>query len=233
MNDNILEIESVTKNYGKQTVLRDVSFSISPGKITGILGPNGSGKTTLIKIINGLIADYSGSVKIGGQHPGIDSKKIVSYLPDSNDLPGWLRVKDAVNLFDEFFDDFNSSRAHVLLNTLSVPENKLISQLSKGMCEKLRLTLCMSRSAKLYVLDEPIAGVDPAAREVILNTIMTNFDENSSLLISTHIISDIEQIFDDVIFLKDGTVYLSGNAESLRLQHENSIDGLFREVYRC
>lgn len=233
MSEQLLRIESVSKRYGRQTALHDVSFEVKPGRIAGLLGPNGSGKTTLIKIINGLLADYSGTVQICGQQPGVETKKLVSYLPDKMALPTWLTVREAVNLYASFFADFQPSRARELLSSLKVPESKRIAELSKGMQEKLLLVLTMARRARLYVLDEPIAGVDPAAREVILSTILDNFTEGSSILLSTHIISDVETVFDDILFLKDGELNLVGEAEALRTQHAKSIDQLFREVYRC
>lgn len=233
MNDQALQVSNVTKRYGKQLALNDVSFGIDPGRIVGLLGPNGSGKTTLIKIVNGLLADYGGDVRICGLRPGVETKNLVSYLPDKMALPTWLLVREAVRLYSDFFADFQATRARELLSSLKVPEEKRIAELSKGMQEKLLLVLTMSRRAKLYVLDEPIAGVDPAAREVILSTILDNFTPGSSILLSTHIISDVETVFDDVIFLKDGEVNLRGEAESLRVEHAKSIDQLFREVYKC
>ena len=233
MSEQLLQIANVTKRYGGQVALRDVSFDVKPGRIVGLLGPNGSGKTTLIKIINGLLADYSGDVRVCGLRPGVETKKLVSYLPDKMALPAWLSVKEAVELYTSFFDDFQPDRAHTLLGSLKVPEGKRISELSKGMQEKLLLVLTMTRRAKLYVLDEPIAGVDPAAREVILSTILDTFTPGSSILLSTHIISDVETVFDDIIFLKDGELNLLGEAESLRTKHAKSIDQLFREVFRC
>lgn len=233
MSEQLLQIANVTKRYGGQVALRDVSFDVQSGRIVGLLGPNGSGKTTLIKIINGLLADYSGDVRVCGFRPGVETKKLVSYLPDKMALPAWLSVKEAVGLYTSFFADFQPDRAHALLDSLKVPEGKRIGELSKGMQEKLLLVLTMTRRAKLYVLDEPIAGVDPAAREVILATILDNFTPGSSILLSTHIISDVETVFDDIIFLKDGELNLLGEAESLRTQHAKSIDQLFREVFRC
>lgn len=233
MNEVLLEVKNVTKRYGQQVALQDVSFDVAPGRIVGLLGPNGSGKTTLIKIINSLLADYEGEVRIGGYAPGIETKKLVSYLPDKMALPKWLAVAEALALYASFFADFDAVRAQDLLHALKVPPNKRIGELSKGMQEKLMLALTMARRAKLYVLDEPIAGVDPAARDLIISTILDNFAAGSSLLISTHIISDVETVFDDVIFLKEGAVDLQGEAETLRSQHGKSIDRLFREVYRC
>lgn len=231
--ERLIDINNLTKSYGSQVVLENMDFSIEPGKIIGLLGPNGSGKTTLIKIINGLINDYHGNVRVMGNNPGVESKGLISYLPDVNYLPNWLKITEAIKLFEDFFKDFDSDKSYRLLRTLGVPVNKKISQLSKGMKEKLLLSLVMSRNAKIYILDEPIAGVDPAAREVIMSTILNNFKDGSSILMSTHIISDVESVFDDVFFLKDGKILLSGSAEDLRVEHNKSIDQLFREVYKC
>ncbi len=233
MSERVLQIKGVTKRYGHQVALRDVSFEVQPGRIVGLLGPNGSGKTTLIKIINGLLADYSGEVLVCGHHPGVETKQLVSYLPDKMALPAWLSVREALGLYASFYADFQPDRARQLLSTLKVPEEKRIKELSKGMQEKLLLVLTMGRRAWLYVLDEPIAGVDPAARDVILSTILENFTEGSSILLSTHIISDVETVFDDVIFLKEGELQIIGEAEALRSEHQKSIDQLFREVFRC
>lgn len=233
MSESLLEVKNVSKRYGQQMALDNVSFSVAPGHITGLLGPNGSGKTTMIKIIIGLLADYTGEVRICGHNPGKESKKLVSYLPDKMALPAWLVVREALELYTSFFADFQPTRAHDLLHSLNVPQDKRISELSKGMQEKLMLVLTMARRAKIYVLDEPLAGVDPAARDLILSTILDNFGEDSSILLSTHIISDVETIFDEVLFLKAGVVDLQGEAEVLRSQHGKSIDQLFREVYRC
>lgn len=233
MSDILLEIKNVSKRYGQQAALRDVSFELAPGNIVGLLGPNGSGKTTLIKIINGLLADYEGKVSICGYQPGKESKGMISYLPDKMALPAWLSVKESLALYNSFFADFQLARAQDLLHSLKVPQDKRIKELSKGMQEKLMLVLTMARRARIYVLDEPIAGVDPAARDLILSTILDNFSEDSSILLSTHIISDVETVFDNVVFLKDGAVNLQGGAEALRSQHGKSIDQLFREVYRC
>jgi len=233
MSDMLLEIKNVSKCYGENEVLKDVSFSVQQDRIVGLLGPNGSGKTTLIKIVNGLLENYFGKVSICGKAPGVETKSLVSYLPDRMALPEWLTVSKAIRLFADFFADFDMERANTLLGTLDVSPNKRIGQLSKGMKEKLQLCLCMSRRAKLYVLDEPIAGVDPAARDVIMSTILNNFGEGSSILMSTHIISDVEHIFDDVVLLKEGRVEIMGDAEDLRREHGKSIDQLFREVFKC
>ena len=233
MAEPILTLTDVSKQYGKQEALRHVSLAVEPGRIVGLLGPNGSGKTTLIKIVNGLLRDYEGQVRVCGAAPGTETKKLVSYLPDRLSLPDWLRVRETLNIYATFFEDFDRPRAESLLETLGVPQEKRIAQLSKGMKEKLQLTLTMARRAKLYILDEPIAGVDPAAREVIMNTILSNFAEESAILISTHIISDVEQVFDDIAFLKEGALNLFGDAETLRQQNGKSVDQLFREVFRC
>lgn len=233
MGEPILTLTDVSKKYGKQEALKNVSLTVEPGRIVGLLGPNGSGKTTLIKIVNGLLLDYEGQVRICGTAPGTETKKLVSYLPDRLSLPDWLRVCETLAIYATFFADFDRPRAEGLLETLGVPQEKRIAQLSKGMKEKLQLTLTMARRAKLYILDEPIAGVDPAAREVIMNTILDNFAEESAILISTHIISDVEQVFDDIAFLKEGTLNLFGDAETLRQRNGKSVDQLFREVFRC
>ncbi|MBR7082029.1 MAG: ABC transporter ATP-binding protein [Oscillospiraceae bacterium] len=233
MSDVILDIKNVYKSYGDNDVLKNVSFSVRQNRIVGLLGPNGSGKTTLIKIISGLLSDYSGRAEICGMAPCVETKALVSYLPDRMSLPEWMTVKMAIRLFADFFADFDTERAREMLGTLGVSPDKRIGQLSKGMKEKLQLCLCMSRRAKLYVLDEPIAGVDPAARDVIMSTILGNFGEGSSILLSTHIISDVEQIFDDVILLREGRVELMGDAEELRREHGKSIDQLFRGVFKC
>lgn len=231
--ENLLEISGLTKYYGAQRALNNVNLTLAPGRIAGLLGPNGSGKTTLIKIITGLINSYEGSVSVCGRAVGPGSKRVISYLPDRMALPEWLSVKSCADVYGDFFMDFDKFRFYDMIRTLNVPEKKKVSQLSKGMKEKLALILTMSRRAKLYIFDEPIAGVDPASREVVLKTILDNFSPESAILVSTHIISDVEQLFDDVIFLKEGEVNMAGDAETLRTQHAMSIDGLFREVYKC
>lgn len=230
---NILEVKNVTKCYGALTALDNVSLTVAEGRILGLLGPNGSGKTTLIKLINGLLLDYQGTLTVGGFKPGVETKAMVAYLPDRDVLPGWMSIRQAVRMYKDFYADFDEPRAMEMLETLKVDANKAIRQLSKGMREKLQLTLTMARRARLYVLDEPIAGVDPAAREVILSTILRNFSDNGSILLSTHIISDVEAIFDDVVFLKEGKIVLSQDAESLRTERNQSLDQLFREVFKC
>jgi len=228
----VLQVRRVSKRYGNQIALSDVSFEVQPSRMVGLLGPNGSGKTTLIKIINNLITDYEGEVLIGENTPGIESKREVSYLPDRMMLPDWLKVKDILHYYKDFFVDFDMERAQELLEALQLDQRKRISTMSKGAKEKLQISLVMARRAKLYVLDEPIAGVDPAAREFIMKTIMQSFTDGSSILLSTHIIGEVEVLFDDVIFLKNGEIVLQDAAEDIRAREGKSIDELFREVFR-
>ncbi|MDR3206898.1 MAG: ABC transporter ATP-binding protein [Oscillospiraceae bacterium] len=229
----ILQVRQVNKRYGKVAALSGVSFDVAPGRIVGLLGPNGSGKTTLIKIICGLTSDYEGVVVIGDNPPGLAAKREIAYLPDRESLPDWLKVKDVLRYFADFYDDFDIARAAEMLVSLKVDAEKRVKALSKGMKEKLQLALVMCRRPKLYILDEPIAGVDPAARDLIMRTILQNFHEGASILLSTHIISDVEALFDDVIFLKDGEIALAGPAEDIRAREGKSIDQLFREVFAC
>lgn len=230
---NTVEMQNLSKFYGDKQALRDVTLSVPPGKIVGLLGPNGSGKTTMIKILTGLISDYKGSINIEGLTPGPESNAQVSYLPDRAVLPTWLSVKDSIKYFQDFYMDFDTERAEKMLDSMGIDKKKRLKVLSKGMKEKLQLALVMSRRARLYVLDEPIAAVDPAARDYIIRTIIQNFGEESSVLLSTHLISDIEPILDYVIFLKEGEVVLFEEAESIRQRTGQSIDQLFREVFKC
>ncbi len=235
----LVEFQHVTKQYksGMNTngvkALDDVSFTLEPGKIYGLLGPNGSGKSTAIKLINDLLQPTSGAVLINGQVPGVESKRIISYLPDRNYLNDWMKVEDAFKLFEEFYEDFDRSRAEEMLRGLNIDAQARLKTLSKGTLEKVQLILVMARRAKLYVLDEPIAGVDPAARDYIMQTILSNYGEESSILISTHLITDIEKILDEVIFIQNGKVVLTGAVDDIRAAHGKSIDGLFREVFKC
>ena len=229
----LVQFEHVKKSYGQKTVLEDLNFQIEPGKIYGLLGPNGSGKSTTIKMINGLLQPESGTVRIEGLEPGVESKKIISYLPDRNYLSDWMRVSDTLNLFQDFYKDFDMSRAEEMLQGLAINKNDRLKTLSKGTLEKVQLVLIMARRAKLYVLDEPIAGVDPAARDYIMKTILSNYGEESSILISTHLITDIEKILDEVMFLQNGKIVLQGAVDEIREEYGNSIDGIFREVFRC
>ena len=229
----LLKITNVTKKYHHFKALNNVSMTLESGKIIGLLGPNGSGKTTLIKIINGLLKDYEGEVLVDGNNVGIDSRKIISYLPDENYFQDWMYIKDVLSIFSDLYEDFDKENCLTLMNRFKLDKGMKIKEMSKGMKEKFQLSLVMSRKAKLYILDEPIAGVDPAAREVILDVILNNYEEDALVLISTHLISDLETIFDDVVFLKDGEIVLHQSTEDLRLERKQSIDEAFREVFRC
>ncbi|MBZ9622277.1 ABC transporter ATP-binding protein [Clostridium tagluense] len=229
---NILKSEGICKSYLNKKALRGVDIEIMPGKIVGLLGPNGSGKTTFLKIAAGILHASSGEILIDGQKPGVYTKSIVSYLPDNEYLLKWMKVKDAVRYFKDFYSDFDEKKAKEMLLFMKLDENSSVKSLSKGMKEKLKLTLVLSRAAKLYILDEPLGGVDPTTREQILNAIVNNFTENSSMIITTHLVNDIERIFDDVAFISDGKVVLQGNAEELRLDKKKSIDELYREVFQ-
>lgn len=231
--NNIVEFKNVYKKYGKLEALKGIDLKIPRGKIVGLLGPNGSGKTTMIKIMNGLLTTAEGEVLINGMKPGIETKKIVSYLPERTYLNDWMRVKDIIDFFKDFYEDFDEIKALQMLRTLDIDENRKLKTLSKGTKEKVQLILVMSREADLYLLDEPIAGVDPAARDYILNTIIKNYNENSTIVISTHLISDIEKILDDVIFISNGNVHLSKSVDEIRDEEGKSVDMLFREVFRC
>jgi len=230
--DNILKSEKICKSYLNKKALRGVTLDIMPGKILGLLGPNGSGKTTFLKIAAGILHESSGEILIDGEKPGVYTKSIVSYLPDNEYLLKWMKVKDAVMYFKDFYSDFNEKKAKELLLFMNLDENSSVKSLSKGMKEKLKLTLVLSREAKLYILDEPLGGVDPTAREKILDAIISNFSENSSMIITTHLVNDIERIFDDVAFISDGEIVLQGNAEELRRDKKKSIDELYREVFQ-
>ena len=230
--NELLYLENVTKRYGSNTALDNVNLSLESGKIVGLLGPNGSGKTTLIKILNGLLTADSGIVKIDGLAPGVETKKIVAYLPDNNYLNSYMSVRQIINLFVDFYDDFREELAYQMLENLGIsPETKL-KTLSKGNKEKVCLILTMSRNAKLYVLDEPIAGVDPAARDYVISTIINNYNPDACVLISTHLIADIEQILDEVIFIKNGSVVLHKSVDEIREENGMSVDEHFREVFK-
>lgn len=229
----LIEFQHLSKNYGAAMALSDINLSLDKGKIIGLLGPNGSGKTTLIKLMNGLLQPSVGSVLIGGSLPGIETKKIVSYLPERTYLNAWMSVRQILTFFEDFYQDFDRVKALEMLRALKIDENQRLKAMSKGTKEKVQLILVMSRKAKLYLLDEPIGGVDPAARDYILNTILTNYSEDSTVIISTHLIQDVEQIFDDIIFLENGHIRLFGQVDEIRSQYGKSIDELFREVFRC
>ncbi len=229
----ILECKGLSKTYQGFPALTNVSFGIGGGHIVGLLGPNGSGKTTLLKLLAGLLSPTAGTISIQGYPVGTASKSLVSYLPDHPYLDGRMKVRDMVALFADFYRDFDPKRAYGMLETLSIDPSKKLKSFSKGTKEKVQLILVMSRRAKLYLLDEPIAGVDPAARDYILQAILSNYEEDASILISTHLISDIENILDEVIFLKRGQIYTHASVDGLRQESGKSIDALFREVFRC
>ncbi|MFS8541196.1 MAG: ABC transporter ATP-binding protein [Tissierellales bacterium] len=207
---NIVEIKNLTKKYSNKIALNNISLNIEEGKVVGILGPNGSGKTTLIKILTGLLRQTSGEVLIDGHKIGVYTKRVVSYLPDRNFLYKWMKIEDAMNLYKDFYSDFDEKKFNDILSFMKLDKNMKIESLSKGMHEKLNLSLVLSRNAKLYVLDEPIAGVDPVARDQILNAIINNYNEKSSMIITTHLVRDMENILDEVVFLKEGNVILQG-----------------------
>lgn len=229
----LLVCQGLTKKYNTSYALNHLNLKINPGQIVGLLGPNGSGKSTLIKLLNGLLVPTEGSVLINGMAPCVETKKIVSYLPERSYLNDWMKVKDIISYFSDFYENFSRERAYEMLDRLKIDTNARLRTLSKGTREKVQLILVMSRKANLYILDEPIGGVDPAARDYILNTIINNYDENATILISTHLISDIENILDHVIFLKNGQLVLNASVDDIRTEQGRSVDSLFREVFRC
>lgn len=230
---NLIKIENLHKSYGSKQVLKGLNLNISEGKIVGLLGPNASGKTTLIKIINGLIRQNQGEVYIDGEKPGPYTKSIISYLPDRNYIGDWMKVKDILAYFKDFYLDFDIEKAKTMLEDFGIGLNEKFKTLSKGTKEKVQLTLVMSRDAKLFILDEPIAGVDPAARRYILDKIIEYFPKHSSLIIVTHLIADIESICDEVAFVKNGVISLYGDADQIREERNLSIDEIFREEFKC
>lgn len=229
----IFECKNLTKTYGKKVALDHINLSLESGKIIGLLGPNGSGKTTLIKLINGLLTPSEGTLLINHMVPGVATKKIVSYLPERTYLDESQKVSDAISYFADFYEDFDTSRAKDMLDKLNIDPSLRIKTLSKGTKEKVQLILVMSRRAKLYCLDEPIAGVDPAARDYILNTIINNYEEDATILFSTHLISDVENILDHVIFIQNGKIRLQADVDDIRFNQGKSVDELFREVFKC
>lgn len=232
MNENIVTVNDLNKSFGKQKVLNHISFSCKGGSIVGLLGPNGSGKTTLIKVLTGLITAYEGQVEIAGYPIGPQSKAVVSYLPDEPYFADWMRVKDALRIFQDMYQNFDVQRCLEIMRRFKISEKMRIKIMSKGTKEKFQLALVMSRHAKLIILDEPIGGVDPAAREVILDTILSNYSEDQTILIATHLIADIERIFDTVLFIKEGEIILDENVEDLRSRTNQSVDELFREAFK-
>lgn len=229
----ILECHDLCKNYNQKKVIKNVNLTIEKGKIVGLLGPNGSGKTTIIKLINDLLVPTSGKVLVNGMAPGIETKKIISYLPERTYLSFNMKVSELITFFKDFYDDFDEQRALKLLKQLKINVNDKLKTMSKGMKEKVQLVLVMSRKASLYILDEPIGGVDPATRDYILKTIMDNFNDESTIIISTHLISDVEKILDDVIFIDNGKIKLTASADDLRKEKNASIDEIFREEFKC
>ena len=230
---SILECRSLCKSYGHREALKDVSLSIEPGRIIGLLGPNGSGKTTWIKLVNGLLTPTSGEIVIQGMHPGTETKRIISYLPERTYLATWMKVTQILDFFCDFYADFDRTRAEEMLAHLNIPLDMHIKQMSKGTREKVQLILVMSRQAQLYWLDEPIGGVDPATLDYILNTIISNYNPEASVIISTHLISDVEKILDEVIFINQGSIVLQSTVDEIREENGKSVDALFREVFKC
>lgn len=228
----ILRCTGVSKRYGRVQALDNISLTLTNGKIIGLLGPNGSGKTTLIKLINGLLTPDSGELAVCGEKIGPASKALVAYLPDNIYLNSWMTVKQIVAYFQDFYPDFRPFLAYEMLEKLGISPNKRLKTLSKGNKEKVCLILTMSRNAQLYVLDEPIAGVDPAARDYVISTIINNYNPQATVLISTHLISDIEQILDEVVFIQNGHIILQKTVDDIREEHGKSVDGLFREVFK-
>ncbi len=229
----LIEFRNLSKNYGAKQALIDINLKIEKGKIYGLLGPNGSGKTTLIKIINDLLQPSSGEILVKGKEPGIESKKIISYLPERTYLNMNMKVSELIQFFKDFYQDFDEKKALKLLNKLKINENDKLKNMSKGTKEKVQLVMVMSRKADLYILDEPIGGVDPASRDYILDTILTNFNEGSSIIICTHLIADIEKILDQVIFINQGKIVLNEDADTIRKKKKTTIDKLFREEFKC
>ena len=228
----LLRCDGITKKYGPLIALNNIDLSIEGGRIIGLLGPNGSGKTTLIKLINGMLTPTSGSLTVCGGAPGVETKKVVAYLPDSNYLNSWMTVGQLVDMFCDFYEDFRRDTAIEMLTRLGITTGVRMKTLSKGNKEKVSLILVMSRSAKLYVLDEPIAGVDPATRDYIISTIIGNYNPEASVIISTHLISDIEQVLDEVIFINNGNIVLHKSVDAIREESGKSADELFREVFK-
>ena len=231
MNETILSCTGLGKKFGSRTALSDLNFSLQRGKIVGLLGPNGSGKTTLIKLANGLLKPSAGEIRIAGQLPGPETKAIVSYLPDRMYIADWMRTDDLLHMFSSFYADFDRKKAEAMLQSLGIGTKERIKTMSKGTKEKVQLVMVMSRSAQLYLLDEPIGGVDPAARDFILKTILTNYSEHATVVISTHLISDVEKVLDEVLFLKEGRLVRQESVDRLREEEGKSVDALFREIF--
>lgn len=229
----LLEINHLYKNYDDKKVLKDINLKLKGGKIIGLLGQNGTGKSTLIKLINDLLTPTKGSIKVNGNDIGVETKKIISYLPERTYLNKNMTVNEVINYFNDFYDNFDSKKARKLLKDLKLDENQKLSKMSKGMQEKVQLVLVMSRKALLYILDEPLGGVDPATRDYILDTILNNFNHDASIIISTHLIADIERILDEVVFINDGRIILHEDTDKLREKENASIDEIFRRMFKC
>lgn len=231
--ENILECQNLVKFFPGCLALNSINLAVPKGRIVGLLGPNGSGKSTMIKLANGLITPTSGKVLIDGMEPGIETKKIVSYLPERTYLNDWMNVNNMINFFADFYEDFNKQKAYDMLRRLGVDPAQRLKTMSKGTKEKVQLILVMSREAKLYLLDEPIGGVDPAARDYILDTIISNYSDEATIVISTHLIADVEKVLDEVIFINQGNIVLTSTVDDIREKENKSVDALFREVFKC
>jgi ABC-2 type transport system ATP-binding protein len=233
MMEPILQCSGLCKNYSGKEALRGLNLTIERGHIVGLLGPNGSGKSTFIKLCNGLLTPSTGTLTIAGMVPGVETKKIVSYLPERTYLSDWMRVDDVLSAFEDFYADFDKPRALDMLQRLQIRTSDRLHTMSKGTREKVQLILVMSRRAQLYLLDEPIGGVDPAARDYILNTIISNYDKDATVILSTHLIADVENILDEVVFVSNGTIVLHTTVDEIREQQGTSVDAYFREVFKC
>ena len=229
----VFQCNDLSKTYGRTQALDGVSLSIAPGRIVGLLGPNGSGKTTLIKLANGLLTPSGGSLSVCGEAVGKNSRALVSYLPERTSVPLWMSAAQLLDFYEDFYPDFRRSAAEEMLSALGIAPKQRIRQMSKGTREKVQLIVTMSRRAKLYLLDEPIGGVDPATRDYILSTIITNYDPDAAVVISTHLIADVERVLDDVVFLNQGRVVLQSSVDEIREREGKSVDQLFREVFKC
>ena len=233
INMELLEIKDLNKSFDSKKILKDINLTISSGKIVGLLGRNGAGKTTLIKLINDLLTPTSGEILIKGNKIGVETKKIVSYLPERTYLNKYMKVSEIIEVFTDFYENFDEKKAKKLLKDLDLDINQQLTKMSKGMQEKVQLVLVMSRKADLYILDEPLGGVDPATRDYVLDTILSNFNEEASVIISTHLISDIERILDEVVFIDKGKIVLQSDADKLRNKEKSSIDEIFRRMFKC
>ena len=227
----ILRLHNLNKSYASFPALKNVDLELAPGRIMGILGPNGSGKTTLIKIVAGLLQPSGGEVLVCGKAPGVQTKALVSFLPDVNHLPNWMTIQGIIQYFNTFYEDFDPERAFALLERLGIDQGRKVTALSKGTREKLQLSLALARKARLYLMDELLEGIDPVARMVAIDTILENYNPEGSLIISTHLITDVEKLLDEVVFLKDGEIILSGSTEDLRVEKRRSIEGIYKEIF--